>query len=62
MNIEIDYEVANEFASNIMIQDYKSLLENDYYEGDREALLAAYRLVMAYSTTEQQRETQGVEL
>lgn len=60
MNIEIDYEIAAELAGSVIMQDYKALLENDYYEGDKEKLLEAYRLVMDYCTTETQRVQHGL--
>jgi len=65
MNIEIDYEVAAILANNVMMQDYKHLLEGGFYSGSDESLsklLDAYWTVMLYCTTEDERKANNLSL
>jgi hypothetical protein len=63
MNIEIDFEVANGVASAVMMQNYKALIGDGYYDGETSLreLIDSFRTVIEYSTTAQQRLEHGIE-
>lgn len=55
MNIEIDYEVASNVANEVLLENYKLLVDgySDVDEG-LEELLKAFRVVIRYSVPEHQ--------
>lgn len=62
ISIEVSFEVAEHIVSKIMIQDYKLLQDNDWYEGDKEKLLDAFRVVMDYCITKDELKANGIVL
>lgn len=63
MKLEIDYDVASILAGEILMQDYKNLLDDGYFEDQpisKEDLLDAYQTVLSWCTTESQRKEQGL--
>lgn len=64
MKIEIDYDTASVLAGEILMQDYKNLLDDGYYEDQdisKDNLLSAYKIVLCWCTTEAERKAQGLE-
>jgi len=58
MRLDIDGDVAAALAAGVMLEDYKNLMEDEFFEETKctkAELLHAYTLVLDYCTTEAQR-------